>query len=185
MTRPNLNVLQLILIAWIFCQVVVNSDAQEIRGIDKSPLDLAVFRPDGQTANPVARILYSRPKKNDRAIFGDLVPYDKLWRTGANQTTELNVYRDLFFQGKRLPVGNYTMYTIPREEDWTIIINSKLFTWGDYDYEEAKDVMRFDVAASSNAEPREHLGIAFDGKDGDGKILLAWDTTEVYIPFRY
>ncbi len=185
MIQSNLNMLQVILIAWSICQGSVGVYAQEIRDLDKSPLDMAVFRPDGQTADPVARIIYSRPHKNDREIFGKLVPFDRLWRTGANQTTELNVYRDLFFQGKRLPVGSYTMYTIPREKNWTIVINSKLYTWGDYDYEENKDVMRFEVLASRSQEPREHLGMAFDGNDGEGKILLAWDTTEVYIPFKY
>ncbi len=159
--------------------------AQKIRGVDKSPLDFAVFRPDGQGTTPVARIIYSRPAVNGRTIFGGLVPFGKIWRTGANQSTELNLLRDITIGGDTLRAGNYTIYTIPGEKEWTIIINSALYTWGAYDYDESKDVFRFRVPAKQTEKLHEHFGIAFAGEDGKGKLLLAWAHTEVYVDFAY
>ena len=74
---------------------------------------------------------------------------------------------------------------VPGEKEWTIIINSKLFTWGDYDYDKSKDVMRFNVPVTKTSKEREAFGIAFTGKNGAGKILLAWENTEIYIDFEY
>lgn len=104
--------------------------AQEIRALDESPLDLAVFRPDGPGTVPATRIIYSRPMKKGRVMLGDKVPYGEVWRLDANQTTEINVYRDMTFGGKKLAAGNYTIYAIPTAKLWTIIINSNLYTWG-------------------------------------------------------
>lgn len=161
------------------------SQAQEVKSIDVSPLDFAVFRPGGIESMPVARIIYSRPYKKGRTVFGKLVPYGKIWRTGANQSTEINVYRDIVFNGKKLKAGSYTLYTIPNEGEWTIIFNSKLFTWGTYDYDESKDILRFKVPVTKTDKEIENFGIAFAGENGIGKLLLAWDNIEVYIPFRY
>ncbi len=160
-------------------------NAQEIRALDASPLDFAVFRPGGQDATPVARIIYSRPQKKERTIFGGIVPYGKIWRTGANQTTELNLYQDISLQGQKLAAGNYTIYSIPNEKEWTIIINSKLFTWGAYDYDKSKDVMRFNVPVKETTEEKEAFGMAFAGSDGNGKLLLAWDSVEILVDFEY
>lgn len=160
-------------------------NSQEISKIDASPLDFALFRPDVEQATPVARIIYSRPHKKERIIFGELVPYGKIWRTGANQTTELNLFQDVIFEGNKLKAGNYTLYTIPNENEWTIIVNSKLHTWGVYGYDATKDVLRFNVPSITISDPRESFGIAFDGQNGKGKLLLAWENTEVYIDLEY
>ncbi|MCK8479771.1 DUF2911 domain-containing protein [Psychroserpens algicola] len=173
------------LIFTIVCIGTSAVNAQEIKGIDQSPLDFAVFRPGSQESYPVARIIYSRPQKKGRNIFGELVPFGKIWRTGANQSTELNLYKDISFEGKKLKKGSYTIYTIPNEKEWTIIINSKLFTWGHFDYDESKDVMRFNVPLNKSVVEREYFGIAFTGKDGKGSLLMAWDSTEIYINFEY
>lgn len=175
----------LALAAFISCIGVLGINAQEIPEMDKSPLDMAVFRPDGQKAAPAARIIYSRPQVKSRKIFGELVPYDKVWRTGANQTTELTLYRELTIEGNKLAAGNYTLYTIPGEKEWTIIISSKLFTWGAYEYDESKDVMRFKVPSKQVKAVQENFGIAFGGADGKGKILIAWENTEVNIGLEY
>jgi hypothetical protein len=175
-----------IILAFFLCIVTIQlSQAQEIKKMDESPLDLAVFRPDGQESQPVARIIYSRPQRKGRVIFGELVPYGEIWRTGANQSTELNLYRDIIFEDKKLEAGNYTMYVIPGEEEWIIIINSKLFTWGTYDYDESKDVMMVTVPVVKVATEREDFGIAFDGENGNGKLLLSWENIEVYVDFKY
>ena len=162
-----------------------NVSSQEISEIDASPMDVALFRTEVEQAAPVARIIYSRPHKKERIIFGELVPYGKLWRTGANQTTELTLFQDVFFEGNKLKTGNYTIYTIPNENEWTIIVNSKLHTWGAYGYDATKDVLRFNVPSITISVPRESFGIAFDGQNGKGKLLLAWENTEVYINLEY
>ncbi len=166
-----------------FCSLVV--EAQDIPKLDGSPLDLAEFRPNGKKSQPIARIIYSRPQKKERAIFGKLVPFGKVWRTGANQATEFNVYKDMTLEGKKVPAGNYTLYTIPGEKEWTVIINAERHTWGAYSYDESKDVARVKVPVTISKKSHEAFGIAFDGKDGKGKFLMAWDTTEVYVNFTY
>lgn len=159
--------------------------AQEIRGLDESPLDLAVFRPDGRSTTPAARIIYSRPSKKGRTMLGTKVPYGEVWRLGANQTTEINVYRDMTFGGKKLKAGNYTMYAIPMADSWTVIFNSNLYTWGAFDYDASKNVMSIEVPAKKASETREAFGIAFDGKGGKGNLLMAWEDVEVSIPLTY
>lgn len=162
-----------------------NVSSQEISKLDTSPLDFALFRTEAEQEIPVARIIYSRPHKKERIIFGELVPYGEIWRTGANQTTELNLFQDVFFEGNKLEAGNYSLYTIPNENEWTIIVNSKLHTWGVYGYDATKDVLRFNVPSIAISEPRESFGIAFDGQNRKGKLLLAWENTEVYINLEY
>ena len=109
----------------------------------------------------------------------------RLLGTGANQTTELTLFQDVFFEGNKLKAGSYSLYTIPNEKEWTIIINSKLHTWGIYGYDATKDVVRFNVPPTTISEARESFGIAFDGKNGKGKLLLAWENTEVFINLEY
>lgn len=159
--------------------------AQEIRALDESPLDLAVFRPDGRGTAPVARIIYSRPMKKGRTMLGEKVPYGEVWRLGANQTTELNLYRDMTFGGKKLKAGNYTIYAIPTDKSWTIIFNSNLYTWGAFDYDDAKNVMSTEATVRKTSEIREAFGMAFDGKNGKGNLLMAWEDIEVIIPLTY
>ena len=164
---------------------VSNINAQDIKELDASPLDLAIFRPDGRGTQPAARVIYSRPQKKGRTIFNGIIPFGKVWRTGANQSTEINLYRDIIFEGKKLEEGNYTMYTIPGEKEWTIIFNSNLYTWGAFEYDASKNVLEFKVPVKEVATSQEEFGIAFKGENGKGSLLLGWDTTEIYINFIY
>lgn len=163
----------------------LHASAQEIREVDESPLDLAVFRPDGRGTVPAARIIYSRPMKKGRTMLGDKVPYGKVWRFGANQTTEINLFRDMTFAGKKLKAGSYTMYAIPNEKSWTIIFNSKLYTWGAFEYDSSKDLLKIDVAVKKSSSLREAFGMAFGGKAGKGTLLMAWEGIEAVLPFTY
>ncbi|SMD32662.1 Protein of unknown function [Reichenbachiella faecimaris] len=163
----------------------IQLEAQEIRALDESPLDLAVFRPDGRGTVPAARIIYSRPMKKGRTMLGDKVPYGQVWRLGANQSTEINVYRDMTFDGKKLKAGNYTVYAIPAAKSWTIIFNSNLYTWGAFDYDVSKNVMSIEAPVKKAAETREAFGMAFEGKEGKGHLLMAWEDVEVLIPIAY
>ena len=169
------------------CNVVV---AQDFRGPDESPMDMAYYpdnfahdRKPGDKA--VIKVTYSRPKKNGREIFGKLVPYDKVWRTGANEATEIKFYQDVEFGGMKLKAGTYSLFTIPGKKEWTIILNSDLDYWGAYSYNDKNDVLRISVPAMELNSTVENFTIQFENKgDKEGIMNLAWDKTVVKVPFK-
>ncbi|MBU2915358.1 DUF2911 domain-containing protein [Reichenbachiella agariperforans] len=120
-------------------------------------------------------INYSSPSKKDRVIWGDLVKYDKVWRTGANEATTIEVSEDVKINGKALKKGKYSLFTIPREGKWTVIINSNANQWGAYSYKEGKDVLRFDVMPTSAAFS-ELFTIDISDR---GVVTIAWDKLKV------
>lgn len=123
-------------------------------------------------------ITYSRPSMRGRKIFGELVPYGKVWRTGANAATTLKTDADLTIGGANVPAGSYTLYTIPEEKKWTLIINKETGQWGTK-YDEKQDLVRVDMKTSKNASPTEQFTIAFDQTSTNAAVLkLDWaDTT--------
>ncbi len=165
--------------------------AQNFRKVDKSPLDYAYFpdhfahdRKEGDKA--IVRVTYSRPAKNDREVFGKLVPFGKVWRTGANENTEIKFYQDVELGGKKVKAGTYALFTIPGEKEWTIILSSDLDYWGAFKYNEKNDVTRFTVPVVSLSEPLENFSIQFDGKgDKQAVMKLGWDKTAVEMPMKY
>ncbi|MDN3725470.1 DUF2911 domain-containing protein [Aequorivita sp. SDUM287046] len=159
-----------------------NLYGQNFPEMDASPMDLAIARPDKKS--PLwARVIYSRPQKKGRDIFGDVVPYGKVWRTGANEATELDIYIPLKFGNKILKPGTYTLYTIPDPQNWTIIINSDTNVWGAFSYKKEKDVARITVPCEQAAAPIETLSMIFK-TDSKGTILIiGWDDHYVEIPF--
>ena len=159
--------------------------AQKFPGPDASPADIVYFRPDGRNAEPLIKVIYGRPSKKGRIMLGDVEPYGKVWRTGANETTEIKLYRDITFGDKTLKAGTYSLYTIPDKNEWTIIFNSKLDTWGAYAYDESMDVARIKVPAGKTNSEVEVFTIMFDGKDDKAVMMLAWETTLVKIPVKY
>ncbi len=159
------------------------SEAQNFPQMDASPMDLAMARPDKNTP-PLARVIYSRPQKKGRDIFGDLVPYDQVWRTGANEATELTIYTPLMVGNTKLKPGTYTLYTIPGEENWTIIINSDTNVWGAFSYKKDKDVARITVPARDAAAPTESLSMIFRPEPNGTTLLIGWDTVYVEVPFK-
>jgi len=176
------RVLMVIAVMAVFAELGV---AQKLPGLDPSPADIAIFRPNGKQTTPVAKVTYGRPQKKGRKMLGGVDPYGKVWRTGANETTEIKLYKEVTFGDKTIPAGTYSLYSIPGETEWTIIFNSKLDTWGPYEYEESKDVARIKVPAGKSDAEVEAFTIAFDGKDGTGNMVLAWENTAVKIPLKY
>lgn len=165
--------------------------AQDFRGIDKSPMDMAYFpdnfahdRTPGEKA--VLRVTYSRPQKNGREIFGKHLPYGRIWRAGANEATEIKFYQDVEMAGKNVKAGSYSLYAIPAEKEWTIILNSDLDNWGAYSYNEKNDVIRITAQVKPLNATLENFTIQFAGKGGkEGVMKLAWDKTMVEVPFRF
>ncbi len=131
------------------------------------------------------KIVYGQPQKKGREIFGQLVPFDQVWRTGANEATEMQVTKDIKIDGKDLKAGNYSLFTIPGKEKWTIIINSDLGLWGAYNYNVKSDVMRFEAPVVTIAEPMEAFTIQIDQKNDKAEMNFMWDKTRVAIPIQF
>ena len=135
----------------------------------ESPHTSAENTVDGVKIN----IEYHSPAVKGRTIWGGLEPYDKVWRTGANDATTLEVSEDAKIGKNKLPKGIYSLFTIPRKGDtWTVIINKVADQWGAYDYDESKDLFRFDVKVERTLEINESL--KFDIKD-DGTVVFDWE----------
>lgn len=155
---------------------------QEFNNLDNSPHDIAYYRVNKITP-PIIKVLYGRPQKNEREIFGALVPYGKLWRVGANEVTEVRFYQDVTFGEDKVKAGTYALYAIPGETEWTLILNSNIDTWGSKDYEENLDVARA-KAKVAKAEFLEAFSIGFKNKGKYVNMVLAWDTTRITVPIK-
>ncbi len=154
--------------------------AQKMPKMDKSPHDIAYYKADKM---PMIKAVYARPQKNGREVFGGIVKYDKVWRTGANEATEVTFYKDVMFGGKTVKAGTYSLFTIPGEKEWTIILNSDLDLWGAYSYKESNDVARMTVPVGSTDSTVEAFSIAFYKPGDNVHMVLAWDNTKVEVPF--
>jgi hypothetical protein len=122
---------------------------------------------------------YSRPSMRGRKIMGDLVPYGKVWRTGANEATSFVTDTDLDLAGTRVPAGKYTLYTIPDEKTWTIIINNETGQWGT-EYHPDRDRARVTAVPAHLEEPIEEFTISFEKRTGQACVMkLEWENTSV------
>lgn len=159
------------------------ANAQKFSGLDKSPADIAAYPSSYKISNKVIRVTYSRPQLKGRSL-AELAPAGKVWRTGANEAVEITFYQDTMFGGKTIKAGTYSLFTIPGEKEWTVILNSKLNQWGAYSYDESADIARVSGAVSSDKESLEAFSIAFDesGNGGKTSMVLGWGTTRVSVP---
>jgi hypothetical protein len=157
------------------------NDNLSFSDLDKSPLDVVMARGEDDVA--ITRVIYSRPSKNNREIFGKLVPYGQVWRTGANEATEITFYRDVILSDKTVAAGTYSLYTIPNEDDWTIIINSNTTQWGN-EYDATKNVLEFTAESLISPTPIESFSISFADQDQGVILFLGWDDTIVPVPIR-
>ncbi len=125
-------------------------------------------------------VTYGRPAKKDREIFGALVPYGKVWRAGADEATEITFTADGSLGGKPVKAGTYTLFTIPGEKEWTIILNSQLKQWGAYEYEKhkGKNVLEVTAPVKQLSAPVESFTIRVD----NGQLIMEWDKTQVAVP---
>jgi hypothetical protein len=127
---------------------------------------------------------YFRPNVKDRKIFGDLVPYGKVWRTGANTATTITFSEDVSMGGQKITAGKYGLFTIPGEKEWTIILNKDAAQWGSYTYNEGEDVLRIKVKSFAVTTKVETFTIQFTNvKAGSLDLSISWENTGVIIPF--
>lgn len=158
--------------------------------IDKSPLDVCYFpvqypslKVKGEiTEAPTLRVIYSRPKKEGRTIFGGLVEYGKLWRLGANEATEIEFYKPVMIGNKKIAKGRYTLYAIVNEKAWTFIINKETDIWGSFKYSPAKDVVRVECPVQTLNQPVESLAMTFEKENSTINLIVAWESIKVALP---
>ncbi len=154
---------------------------QKFPNVDKSPHDIALFRAEDES---LIKVVYGRPMKNDRDIFGALVPYGKVWRTGANEATEVTFYKDATINGTSVPAGTYSLFTVPNEGKWEVIFNSDLNQWGAYNHDASKDVAKVEVDTQKTSATVEAFAITFNEAEGGADMILAWDDTMVAVPVK-
>jgi hypothetical protein len=157
-----------------------NLSAQNFSDLDKSPMDATSFPSSYKVSDKQVKVVYSRPQLKGRDV-ATLAPNGKVWRTGANEAVEITFYQDKIFGGKKVKAGTYTMYTIPNEDEWTVILSSDLNVWGAYSYDEANDVVRVTGTVTEGKESLEAFSIAFDD---DGTMYMGWDTVLVAVPVK-
>lgn len=142
----------------------------------KSPHDTV------STADGDITVTYGRPYKKGRVVFGTLEKYGNVWRLGADEATTISFKKDTKFGGVNIPAGTYTLFAIPEEKNWALILNSQLGQWGAFAYEKNKEknVARFSVPTHSLDAPVEQLTIRFEEDD---QMTIEWDLVRVFIPF--
>lgn len=156
--------------------------AQEFSGIDKSPADIAYFRPE-RGAAPLMKVVYSRPQLKGRQVGVDLAPYGEVWRTGANEATEIRFYKDVKFGEETIAAGTYTLFTIPGASEWTVILNKDTDVWGAYSYKPEQDVARITVPAKTGDKAIEAFSMSFEGTDSGANLHMGWGNARVSVPF--
>ncbi|MGJ8550771.1 DUF2911 domain-containing protein [Winogradskyella wichelsiae] len=130
---------------------------------------------------------YNRPSKRDREVFGALVPFDEVWRTGANEATTFETNKSLMIDGIELRKGKYTIWTVPMKDSWKVMFNSKQYEWGVNEKMEPMwdpnyDAVELIVPAQQLDISVERFTIAFDNKTGHLKLTMAWDSTLIEVP---
>lgn len=172
------------------CISLIAAGQQKPTELDKSPMDMSYW-PDNYPLlkmsgkakeQPIARIIYGRPVKNGRTIFGGIIKYNELWRLGANEATELEIFTPVKIANKIIPKGRYTLFCVPSENRWTIIVSKDNFCWGSFTYDTRKDVVRADVKPETTDEIVETFTIYFNENAGKANLVMLWDNQRAELP---
>ena len=154
--------------------------AQNFKGLDKSPMDIASFPSNYRVSEKVIKIIYSRPQLKGRSLE-KLAPLGKKWRTGANEATEVTFYKDVIFGGAAVKAGTYTMYAVPGKATWTVALSSQLNVWGVYFHKDENDVAKVTIPVKQTEENLDVFSIAIDE---DMTINMGWGSTLISIPVQ-
>ena len=160
--------------------VSYNVDAQKFRGLDKSPMDAASL---GRGNKQLAIVYYGRPQLKGRTVGEELAPYGKVWRTGANEATKLILNTDMNLNGTSLPAGAYSLFTIPGEKEWEVIVSSDLNNWGASGYKKENTVASIKVPVTMGEESLEAFSMAFEAVEGGAHLHMGWDKIRIAVPF--
>src|SRR5262245_58687900 len=168
-----------LLVVSLFASVLPAQEAKKIEFPQPSP-SASVKERVGVTDVSVE---YSRPGVKERKIFGGLVPYGQIWRTGANAATKITFSGDVKLGGTAVPAGSYALFTIPGETEWTVILSKVTEEWGSYSYDAKDDQARVKVKPAAMAEPLETMTIGVqDIRSGKANLVIAWEKTKVAVP---
>jgi hypothetical protein len=173
-------------------QVTNGQDKARLYNLDKSPMDMMyypeefpVLKMSGKASGlPVARVIYSRPSKDGRVIFGNVVKYGTYWRLGANEGTEIEFFTDVTISAKKVKKGRYIIYCIPYQKKWTLRLNDDLFTWG-LRIHSSRDVYSFDIPVEKSLNVFEVFTMKFERFENGARLLMAWDDVKAALPFKY
>lgn len=168
-----------------------------LAGADKSPMDLVQYpnmsrlrnfvKPEELDANePKVRVVYSRPQKNGRKIFGELKEFGSTWRMGANETTEITFFEDVKVGGNDIKAGRYGMMAVVNDGNWEVVIHKGIPSWGVYNHDEKNNVAKITVPTAKTPKTVEALSMLFDKKDDKNvHLIVAWDDTMVRLPITF
>lgn len=178
--------------------MVITDDSNQL-DIDRSPMDMVYFPIDypkekmtkSAKQNPLARVIYSRPKKNNRIIFADssvtknfIHHYGQEWRLGANEATEIEFFVPVTINGKKLNAGRYIMYCIPYPHKWKIVFNSNLFSWGLH-MDKSKDIAQTEIAITTTNTSAEYFTMQFQNTIDGCLLVMSWGTTKAELPISF
>jgi len=161
--------------------------------LDSSPMDMCYYPVDypvlkiqDKVSEPlVARVVYSRPQKKGRKLFGDLIGYGQVWRLGANEATEIEFFRDVKIDNKVVRKGRYTLYALVNEDKWVLILNKETDTWGAFRYDSSKDVLRTVVPVEKRADIEEAFSMSFQKAGRGADLMISWDDVFVTLPINW
>lgn len=162
-----------VLVITLIALVSTNVSAQKFKDLDKSPMDQAAFPSDYKEANKAVKVTYSRPQLKGRPV-NKLAPNGEVWRTGANEAAEITFYKDMMLGKKTVSKGTYTLFTIPGDDSWTVIISKDLNIWGSYFYNQKNDVVRVNATVMSSKTPLEAFSIAFEEEGDNVAMYMGW-----------
>ncbi|MDY7394713.1 DUF2911 domain-containing protein [Aureibaculum sp. 2210JD6-5] len=173
--------------AWILILILLlatSVSAQDFQKLDKDPQDIAYLRAS-RVSMPMVKVIYGRPSlKDDQEQLTDKISYGKIWRTGANEATEVKFYKDIYFGETLVKSGTYVLLTIPGETEWEIILNSEIDTWGAFQYNPEANIAQLKIPVKK-AERLSIFSIGFKRINENAKMVLAWGYTRVSIPIKF
>ncbi len=163
-------------------EVKVTPDPNKVTGkateAKPSPMAVATMK----KGDAYVKVVYGQPHLKGRKMLGEKEPYGKVWRLGANESTEITLTKDMMIGGKNVKAGTYSMFAVPEKDKWTLVLNSDLGQWGAYSYDKSKDVVRVDAPVKKAEKTFEPFTIWFKA---DGSAMnMAWGDTQVSVPVK-
>lgn len=150
-------------------------------GNRKSPIAIASVK----ARSTYIKVVYGQPYRNGRTIFGDLEPYGEVWRTGANEATEITITNSVLMDGQPIKAGTYALFTIPEPDSFTVILNHELGQWGAFEYDPERDYRRMKFPVQKLDVPVEAFTIEFSEPEYSMTTMtLKWDQVQVDVPIR-
>lgn len=182
--------ISLIFLSFSFFVLGASGQSKAIPTLDKSVMDMCYFpanypilKIQDKAKDPLLmRVLYSRPQKNGREVFGGIVEFGQVWRLGANEATEIEFFKDVAIGKTKVKKGRYTLFAIPQPDSWTIILNRDTDTWGAFKYDQKKDIARITVKPEKNVESAEAFSMYFEPNAGGANLYIHWDNVRTAMP---